>query len=136
MNKQKLLLRFPANRAEIPIVYHLVKDYDLIVNIFRASITDNEEGYLVIDVEGKQEAIETAIGFMKDQGILLDENLKGFRWNEDICVHCGACISHCPTSALSITDRTLMKISFNSDKCVECLKCIEVCPYGACESLF
>ena len=35
----KYFLKFPKCETETPIVYHLVKDYDLEVNIFRAKVT-------------------------------------------------------------------------------------------------
>ena len=40
---KKLMLFFPKCECEKPIIYHLVKDYDLIVNVFRAKVTPNEE---------------------------------------------------------------------------------------------
>ena len=49
---KKVLLLFPKSETEKPIVYHLVKDYDLEVNIFRAKVTADEFGYLVLDLTG------------------------------------------------------------------------------------
>ncbi|MHC4656143.1 MAG: NIL domain-containing protein, partial [Planctomycetota bacterium] len=46
---KKLMLFFPKCECEKPIIYHLVKDHNLIVNIFRAKVTPEEEGYLVLD---------------------------------------------------------------------------------------
>ena len=48
------------------IIYHLVKDYNLVVNVFRARITPEEEGYLVLDVTGTQRDIDKAmeLGFV------------------------------------------------------------------------
>ena len=43
---RKLYLYFPKSETEKPIVYKLVKDYGLIINIFRAKVTPEEEGYL------------------------------------------------------------------------------------------
>jgi len=50
---KKLLLHFKKNDTEKPIVYRLVKDHDLVVNIFRAKITPDETGYLVLDISGE-----------------------------------------------------------------------------------
>ncbi len=36
---KKLMLYFPECETEKPIVYHLVKDYDLMINIYRARVT-------------------------------------------------------------------------------------------------
>ena len=51
---KKLMLFFPRCECEKPIVYHLVKDYNLVVNVFRAKVTPEEEGYLVLDVTGTE----------------------------------------------------------------------------------
>ena len=58
MITRKLFLHFPKCETEKPIVYHLVKDYHLIINIFRAKVTADEEGYLVLDVTGEEACIE------------------------------------------------------------------------------
>ena len=62
MPSKKLVLKFPPRIVREPIVYHLVKDHDLMVNILRASISPDEAGHLVIDVEGTGEQIENDQG--------------------------------------------------------------------------
>ena len=62
---KKLMLFFPKCECEKPIIYHLVKDYDLIVNIFRAKVTPEEEGYLVLDVTGTDAHIERAMDYLR-----------------------------------------------------------------------
>ena len=41
---KKLMLFFPRCECEKPIIYHLVKDHNLMVNVYRAKVTHNEEG--------------------------------------------------------------------------------------------
>ena len=41
---KKMMLYFPKCECETPIIYYLVKDYDLMVNVFRAKVTPEEEG--------------------------------------------------------------------------------------------
>ena len=62
MITKRLLLFFPKSETEKPIVYHLVKDYDLVINIFRAKVTPEEFGYLVLDVSGSDENIARGSG--------------------------------------------------------------------------
>ena len=62
---QKLMLWFPKCECEKPIIYHLVKDFDLVVNVFRAKVTPEEEGYLVLDVTGTQEQIDRAADYVR-----------------------------------------------------------------------
>lgn len=136
MATQKITLYFPQYHVETPVVTHLVKDYDLDVNIFRAKVTANEEGFLVLELKGSQENIDKGIAHAESLHVEVRLNNKGLNWNGESCVGCTTCIPHCPTNALSVQDRVSMVVSFDSDKCVECLSCIEKCPFGACTSLF
>jgi len=133
---KKLMLYFPECETEKPIVYHLVKDYDLIINIFRARVTPEEEGYLVLDVTGTPDNIEKGSAFIRSLDIRIEMTQKGLQWDQDRCAQCGNCIPHCPTRALSIPDRSTMEIVFKTESCIECLSCIKVCPFGAVHSLF
>jgi len=133
---QKLMLFFPTCECEKPIIYHLVKDYNLIVNVFRAKVTPEEEGYLVLDVTGTPEDIDRATAFVKTFNVTINESGKGLTWDAERCTHCGHCITHCPTDALYIADEATREVAFDEEKCIECMACIRVCPYGACASAF
>lgn len=133
---KKLMLYFPRCECEKPIIYHLVKDYDLVVNVFRAKVTPDEHGYLVLDVTGTESDIERAMAFIKTLDVTINTSGKGLIWNEDRCTHCGQCVPHCPTDALQFEDRAGRIVAFQEDKCIECLACIRVCPFGACSSTF
>ena len=87
MITKKIYLYFPKSETEKPIVYHLVKDFDLIVNIFRAKVTSEEEGYLSLEVTGTPENIDRAT--------------RTVAFNEESCVECLACIAACPFGACS-----------------------------------
>lgn len=136
MTTKKMMLFFPECETESPIVYHLVKDFDLMINIFRAKVTPEEEGYLVLDITGTEENISRGTQWLRSLKIEVNETDKGVQWNISLCVMCGSCIPHCPTGALHIPDRSTMEIAFESDKCVECLSCVKVCPFGAVTTLF
>jgi len=133
---RKMMLFFPRCECEKPIIYHLVKDYDLEVNVFRAKVTPEEEGYLVLDVTGIETNIEKAIAYVKTFNVTVSETGKGVTWDAERCTHCGHCLTHCPTGALHVADPATREIAFEEDKCIECLACIPACPYGACASAF
>ncbi|MBE0537909.1 MAG: 4Fe-4S binding protein [Phycisphaerae bacterium] len=133
---QKLMLFFPRCECEKPIIYHLVKDYDLIVNVYRAKVTPEEEGYLVLDVTGAETDIARAIAFVRTFNVTVNTTGKGVIRDDHRCTHCGACVGHCPTGALHIKDPATRQVVYNEAECIECLKCIKVCPYNACASTF
>ncbi len=136
MSTRRLLLYFPKSETEKPIVYHLVKDYDLVINIFRAKVTPEEYGYLVLDVTGSEQNIARGMEFVRTLNVQVDETQKGVRWDREQCTMCTNCVPHCPTKALHVADRATMEVAFASQLCVECLSCLENCPYGACSSIF
>jgi ferredoxin len=133
---KKMMLYFPKCECEKPIIYHLVKDYNLVVNVFRAKVTPEEEGYLVLDVTGSEADIERALAFVRTFEVTINLAGKGVTWDAARCTHCGHCIPHCPTAALFLADPATREVAFSDDKCIECLACIRVCPYGACTSAF
>ncbi len=133
---KKLMLFFPKCECEKPIIYHLVKDHNLIVNVYRAKVTPEEEGYLVLDVTGTQKDIDQAMAFVKTFDVSISDTGKGVLRDEDACAHCGACVAHCPAGALRIADKATREVVYNEADCIECLACIRVCPFGACASAF
>ncbi len=133
---KKLMLFFPKCECEKPIIYHLVKDYNLIVNVFRAKVTPEEEGYLVLDVTGTEDDIRKAMNFLRTFNVSINHSGKGVIRDEHRCTHCGHCVTHCPTGALRIEDKATREVVYNEADCIECLACTRVCPFGACASAF
>ena len=136
MISKKVLLYFPLSETEKPIVYHLVKDYDLKVNIYRAKVTPEEEGFLALDISGEEENYKKAQKFLSSFNVTIQDAARGLRWDSEKCTSCGECLTHCPTQALHIGNRRTMKVEFEIEKCIECLSCIQNCPFGVCTSIF
>ncbi len=134
MAKRRIVLTFPSSLVNKPITYHLVKTYNLVINILRARVTPEEEGKLVIDVEGDEEKLEKGIEYLKSLGVHIQLLARDIVWREEKCTHCTACITICPTEALTLNRKT-WKVSFNKDKCIACELCIPACPYKAIEIL-
>ncbi len=136
MVTKRLTLFFPKSETEKPIVYHLVKDHNLVINIFRAKVTPEEFGYLVLDVSGDPADVERGMAYVRSFNVDVRDSAVGVAWSADRCTHCGACLAHCPTDALRIADPATRRIEFASSACVECLACLKTCPFGACTSLY
>jgi ferredoxin len=126
MKTSKLRLLFPAELTGEPITYHLVKEYDLIYNIFHARITQGMHGELIIEIIGKEENINAGIEFIKSKGITVEYLTRTIIWDEDSCIHCGTCTSVCPSGALSLDADA--KLTFDNSKCVVCEMCVDACP--------
>ncbi|MFA5839138.1 MAG: NIL domain-containing protein [Candidatus Margulisiibacteriota bacterium] len=136
MNSKKIVLIFPKQKIDQPIVYKLIKEFNLVFNILKASITPDQEGHMVLELEGENAEIEKGIKYLKEQGLKIEALSKDIKVNWDKCVQCSACVSICPTGALYIKDRKTMEVSFDSDKCIACELCIKPCPPRAIEVHF
>ncbi|MEW6771797.1 MAG: NIL domain-containing protein [Bacillota bacterium] len=133
MAPSKVVLRFPAAIADKPIIFHLVKDYDLMINILKANINPHKEGTMVLDVVG--EKTEAGLEFLRRQGVGVQPLTEDIVRNEERCTHCGACTAICPTGALYL-DRPAMFVRFDSEACVVCQLCVRACPMQAMEVRF
>lgn len=64
-------LTFPEEHVTDPVIYHLVKDYDVVPNIRRAAI-ENHFGWLVLEVSGDPDRVDAAKDYLISQGITID----------------------------------------------------------------
>jgi ferredoxin len=133
MSCGKIILRFSADTSDRPIIYHLVKDYDLIVNIIKARISPERKGTLVLELTGQR--YNEGIAYLESQNIIVQKLAEQVIHNEERCTSCGACTDACPTGSLSL-QRPSMQVVFDSDKCVVCQLCVKVCPLKAMEVCF
>ncbi|MEW5803698.1 MAG: NIL domain-containing protein [bacterium] len=124
---RRIVLTFPANLVEDTAIYHLIKDYDLIVNILRAKIIPKEGGRIVLELRGKVENIKKGVNFLESKGIGVKSLAQDIQLNEDRCVSCGMCMAVCHQKALSLNPVS-WKIEFNRDDCILCEQCVTVCP--------
>ena len=127
MISKRIVLKFPSKLVDKPIVYKLVKDFDLVFNILRAQVTPEEEGELVIELKGNKEKYADGIKYLKDLGVKIQPLSKDVTRDDDRCTHCGACITICPTAALYM-DKESMKVIFDAEKCIACELCVKGCP--------
>lgn len=132
MVTQKLVFTFPARIVREPITYHLVKDHDLLVNIMSASISPDEQGHMVVALTGEPGHIARGKSYLDRVGVAWEPLVQDVRWIEEQCVHCTACVSACPSAALSV-ERSTMRVSFDEEKCIGCGLCVPVCSYNAME---
>ena len=132
---KKIVLRFPKRLVERPIIYRLVKDYDLEFNILKASITPEQEGLLVLELKGDQKEYDQGIEFLVKGGVKIQSLSQDVTRNEERCTSCGACITICPTGAFKVDAKTRLVI-FDNEKCIACGLCIPACPPRAMEVHF
>ncbi len=133
--KKRIILRFKKSMIDKPIVYRLVKDYDLIYNILRANVSPRAESMMVLEIEGDEENYAKGIEYLKSRNVDIEPIEQDINRDEEKCVHCGMCTGVCAPQALDI-DRTSMKVVFDYEKCVACELCVKVCPVKAMRVYF
>ena len=128
MPKKRLDLTFPPRQSLKPVIYHLVRDYDLVPNILRAQIQPGQQGRMLLEVTGRKEDFVAGIGFLEEQGLTVREAASDILLDEDLCVVCGLCTAVCRSEALTLSGDSLV---FDKDKCVYCEACVQACPRRA-----
>ncbi len=128
MSKKRVVLTFPPDLAEVPITYHLVKDYDLTLNILKAKIVPGEEGKMVLELaNGTEENILAGIEFLRARGVTVEPVSKEIALAEEECMHCGACTAVCQPGALTL-DPVTAELRFDREQCIVCELCVRACP--------
>lgn len=135
MISKRIVLKFPHRLVDQPIVYKMIKDFDLEFNILKAYVTPREEGLMVLELKGENESLEKGLRYAKSLGVTVQPLSKDIKRNESKCTHCGACVPICPTGAL-VTDPLTRKVIFHDTKCIACELCIKTCPPRAMELHF
>ena len=132
---RRIVLHFPRRLVDRPIVYRLIKDYDLEFNILKASVTPEEEGLMVLELKGDQQNYDQGINYLGEAGVQIQSLSQTVTRNEKRCTQCGACITICPTGAFEL-DPVTRTVAFDNPKCLACGLCIKACPPRAMELHF
>jgi ferredoxin len=128
-------LRFPKETCDQPIIYQLIKTYDVQVNILKADILPQREGIMVMELKGSKEGVKEALGFLRDIGVIAERLAAKIGRDEQRCFQCGACTGICPVGALYI-QRPEMEVCFDPEKCTGCGLCVTGCPVRAMKVSF
>jgi ferredoxin len=118
----KLLLKFPLSLDEMPYTAEVILETGVKLNIDRAT-----RGELIIDVPRNE--VDHVAELFREKGVEVRKLLKLIAWNEERCVHCGACIAICPTEVFAFDPS--WHINLDEEKCILCEICVKACPLSA-----
>jgi ABC-type methionine transport system ATPase subunit len=69
--KEKFYLTYPPALIKEPLIYLLIKKFDIIPNIRGANVSD-EMGLLAMEIEGTRDDIDRAITWLREQGVTVE----------------------------------------------------------------
>ncbi|MBK5189970.1 MAG: 4Fe-4S binding protein [Methanosarcinales archaeon] len=118
----KLLLRYPLPLDEMPYTAEVILETGAKINIDRATRDE-----LIVDVLGDN--VEHVAELFREKGVEVRKLLKLITWDEERCIHCGACISVCPTRVFTFNPS--WNINLEEEECVRCEICVKACPLSA-----
>jgi hypothetical protein len=71
MARLRLRLTFPPSLIQEPILYRLVKDFDIVINIRRADVKA-DYGWVMLEMEAGEGTLERGVAWLKERGVQVD----------------------------------------------------------------
>jgi hypothetical protein len=71
MARTRVRLTFPSSLIQEPILYRLVKDFDIVINIRRADVKA-DYGWVTLELEADEATLQRGIAWLKGRGVQVD----------------------------------------------------------------
>jgi hypothetical protein len=71
MARLRVRLTFPPSLIQEPIVYRLVKDFDIVINIRRADVKA-DYGWVMLEMEADEPVLQRGVAWLKERGVQVD----------------------------------------------------------------
>lgn len=126
--KEKFYLSYSQTAVGEPLIYTIIKRFDVMVNILRAEVTPGQEGRLLLEFEGSEKSIGEAMIYLETQEVTCLPSSRAILWRQDDCVDCGACTGVCFSGALSL-DPASARLTLDRELCIGCGLCVKACPF-------
>jgi len=69
--RTRVQLTFPPSLIQEPIVYRLVKDFDIVINIRRADVKA-DCGWVILEMEAGEDTLGRGVAWLKGKGVQVD----------------------------------------------------------------
>ncbi|UZE92520.1 MAG: 4Fe-4S binding protein [Methanosarcinales archaeon] len=122
----KIILCFNSQIIKKPLIAEVILETGALVNINKATI-DITGGELIINVP--DEDAKKVIKSFKSRGVDIITLEKPIVRTDEECIHCGVCISVCPTNVFRYEADG--SVSMDHKECIQCGACITACPHNA-----
>ncbi|MHC1589845.1 MAG: 4Fe-4S binding protein [Candidatus Hecatellaceae archaeon] len=123
----KIKILYAHEKVKKPVLSTVILKTNVPLNILEATVTPSK-GEMVVDVPASGRQLEMVIEALKAEGVEVKELGPTIEVVKDKCVLCGACVSPCPTGAITLT---MEKLEIDEQLCVRCKACVVACPFKA-----
>jgi hypothetical protein len=66
----RLHLSFPSELVSRPVIYEVVKRYDVIPNIRRANV-ETDTGWVILELSGASDSVRDAVAYFEEAGVIV-----------------------------------------------------------------
>jgi L-aspartate semialdehyde sulfurtransferase ferredoxin len=63
----RLFVSFPEELVDRPMIYEIIKEFDVVPSIRRANVEDHS-GWVILEINGNQEQLDGAINYFEGLG--------------------------------------------------------------------
>ncbi len=71
MATRKVMLKYPEHLIQEPVLFRMVRQFDVMPNIRRARVTDTV-GEIALELEGSPENLEKGVAYLREQGVQVE----------------------------------------------------------------
>jgi hypothetical protein len=71
MARLRARLTFPPSLIQEPVLYRLVKDFDIVINIRRADVKA-DYGWVMLEMEADEPILQRGVRWLKERGVQVD----------------------------------------------------------------
>jgi ABC-type methionine transport system ATPase subunit len=71
MASARLFVSFPEQLVDRPMIYEVVKKFDVVPNIRRANV-EAHSGWVILELVGEQRAIDEAVAWFAEVGVAVN----------------------------------------------------------------
>ena len=125
--REKYILEYSSAVVDEPVIYTLVKRFDVKVNILRAEISPGHEGSMLVELDSSPENLARSREYLAGSSIKMIPLAQSLIFREEACVDCGACTGVCFSGCLTIGPPD-WKLAVDREKCIACGLCVKACP--------
>lgn len=112
-----------------PVLANIVLKTGVPINILEAKV-NAQKGELIVSIPATGDKLREILNLFREAGVDIQEFAETLRIDWERCVACGACISPCPTGALSFKKED-WSLKYDEEKCIACKVCVVACPFKA-----